>query len=90
MAENDLVCDNPLGRCHQSVALLLINEPEDGDHLCTGYELNHYNHEWFQHSVVINGNNQIVEPDTALHRAYFVAELKGEVRDEFIQIWLES
>lgn len=83
--EKGIVCDFPLGQCHQSVAMILL-APKEGDRLFTGYALNTPNNEWFQHSFVVN-DGQIVEPGPTLFAAYYGVELVGDDREKFVAYW---
>jgi hypothetical protein len=83
----DEVCDNQNGFCHQAISDLYIHNKQDGDKLYTGYCLNQYNNEWFQHTFIINSKNGIVEPTSVLHNAYFGFELKNNKLEEFLRVW---
>lgn len=86
--EGAMICDYPLGDCHSSVSKILnSDEREEGDVLYTGYAMNHYNNEWFQHSFIVN-NGKIIESGNILFKSYFGIPLIGNQESEFIQKWL--
>lgn len=85
--EEGIVCDNPNGFCHQSVANIMSNNRLDGDVLYTGFAKNLYNNEWFAHSFIVN-NNEIIESGKNLFTGYFGIPLVDNEFDNFIEQWL--
>jgi len=86
--EGAMLCDYPLGDCHSSVAKILnSDEREEGDVLYTGYAMNNYNNEWFQHSFIVN-NGKIIESGSVLFKSYFGIPLIGDQEKDFISQWL--
>ncbi len=73
------------GRCHTICAEYLIENPESGYQLFTGFALSE-SMEWFTHTFLVH-NGSIIEPSDELHLYYVGIELTDNDKDVFLCEW---
>jgi len=73
------------GRCHFICADYLIENPDAGHQLFTGFALSE-SMEWFTHSFLVH-NGAVIEPSDELHLYYVGIELTDNDRDLFLCEW---